>query len=731
MKFQLTYLIFIGLASTYLTLSCSKKLSTDKNNSHFECGEELSGRYFKIKSNDNTSTLDGEDFKVVAINRETKTPLYISSTPKGCITENMLEEASSVLIRKNNKKVAKINLTYPPWGKKIDLIDTPSKYPEAKCGMKNIISGTLNPKNFLDFNNVDWLEFYYVSGKLKKKNEDKEVVSFEKVPLIYGGKWDISNIEEGLYSLEINVIDEVRGVPQRVIECEIDTEKHELYVTPGDKIKEYRKYFGKQYAVVEEDKEGRPYTVDFYEGEIKNIDIYYCLQQIRNPANEGNLDVECDPSKTYKYKDQEKGIPLEEGFWNLVYKYSKGEITTEWTSQRIMVKKVCKGVFHNSKEIKERGCTDIQGSIHIKGRDILDIEDDLATVSTIDSHLTVEETNLSSLSMPNLVYVSILDISNNVKLHSLSLDQFERVGVDLTIADTALEDFSAFSNLTTIGASLSISGNNKIKDLSSFSKLSFIGKDLRIDGNDKLEDISVFSSLNNFRGSLDISYNSVMTHISKLSNITSLKSLDISHNVNLEEISAFSNLIDIEDGLSISHNMKLRDISGLAALNSIGGGLSISDTKLKDLSAFSNLTSVGLINISYNSILEKLIGFSNIGTVSQLMIYMNTDLESLSALSNLQSVTRLVSVSGNQIKDMSGLSGLRTIGGDFSISGIEILDISDLSNITDIMGELRIEAGAINRQENSCPTRETNPNLKEKIHNFCLIGIIHRLSKLK
>lgn len=670
MKYQLIYLVFASIAYSCFSISCSKKLSTAKDNSHFECGAHLEERYFKINSEGNEATLEGRNFKVVAIDKATKKIIHINPTSKGCVTENMLKGASSVLVRKDHEKIMAIDPKYPPWGKNITLANPPKKIPEANCSVKNIISGTLNPLNFFDVNNVDLLEYYYVSGKLKSKSEDKEVIAFEKVPLMYGDDWDITNIEEGLYSLELEIKDEVRGVARRIIKCDIDTEKHKLYVTPGDKIKEYRKYFGKDYAVVEEDAEGRPYTVNFYEGGVKNIEIFYCLQRIQDPANEGVLDAKCNSSNTYNYKAQEEGVSLKEGFWNLTYKYTKGEIKSDWKSQRIMVKKVCKGTFYNPVDLKARGCTDIQGSIYIQGNSFSGVENNLTAISSVESHLVIEGTNLSSIYLPNLTYVSILNIKDNAELRSFSFKELERVGVDIVISgNTLIEDLSGISNIATVGKDFFINVT-KIKDLSPLSSLTLVG------------------------GTLDISGNTILEDVSALSNVTSVGGLVISYNDKLQNLSGLSNLTSIGGFLDISDNKVLEDISGLSNLTSVRGGVDISDNKvLENISALSNIKSVGGLDISYNDKLRNLSGLSNIITVSgSFYITGNKVLEDISALSNVAKIDGFVEISNNSaLEDISSLSKVTSVGGMFLILyNTALKDISGFANLVSIGEEFNV-----------------------------------------
>lgn len=332
---------FLCVLSAFSFFSCNgDKFSGDYNEAHLNCGSQIKGNYLKILSEDGRKSLDGDSFKVIVRDKD-GTIHENHPTKEGCVTEDMIKGASSVLIRKGVRKAKVLDPQNMPWRKRVKLVNSPKVKPGSGCGPQNIMSGILNPHDFIDTDGVEWGNFYYLMARLE--NEKGEVFPLNDRPLEGGDRWDISDFEEGKYWLFININNGVHGGVLAEVKCPIDTQKHKLFVEPGDKIKEYREYFGQEYAVVEHKKDGSPYYVNFYEAGLNNIDVEYCLQKIVDPSNVGDLDFDCSFHERLKNGEQVTGQPLEDGFWNLSYRYSKGEIESGWQSNRIMVKKICEG----------------------------------------------------------------------------------------------------------------------------------------------------------------------------------------------------------------------------------------------------------------------------------------------------------------------------------------------------------------------------------------------------
>lgn len=98
----------------------------------------------------------------------------------------MVKGASSVLIRKNSKRAKVIDPQDIPWRKRIKLVHTPEVRPRSSCGPQNIISGILNPRNYIDVKGVEWGEFYYLRGRLVSRSG--EVFPLSGQPLKGGGE---------------------------------------------------------------------------------------------------------------------------------------------------------------------------------------------------------------------------------------------------------------------------------------------------------------------------------------------------------------------------------------------------------------------------------------------------------------------------------------------------------------------------------------------------------------
>jgi len=130
-------------------------------------------------------------------------------------------------------------------------------------------------------------------------------------------------------------------------------------------------------------------------------------------------------------------------------------------------------------------------------------------------------TDLSPLATLTSVGQRLL-IRNNFSLTSLNglqaLTAVNGSGGLLLLNNTVLTDVSALSNLTTIGAGLTIQSNN-MASLNGFGNLSSIGGSLTISNNDLLTDITSLSSLTSINGNITVNLNDVLTSLSGLENI--------------------------------------------------------------------------------------------------------------------------------------------------------------------------------------------------------------------
>lgn len=60
------WLHFAFALSVFSSFSCDKKkLSTDHDEGLLVCGSDVGSKYFKVPSDDGSSTLDGNSFKVI------------------------------------------------------------------------------------------------------------------------------------------------------------------------------------------------------------------------------------------------------------------------------------------------------------------------------------------------------------------------------------------------------------------------------------------------------------------------------------------------------------------------------------------------------------------------------------------------------------------------------------------------------------------------------------------
>jgi len=279
-------------------------------------------------------------------------------------------------------------------------------------------------------------------------------------------------------------------------------------------------------------------------------------------------------------------------------------------------------VFESQQDINDfatnyPNCTEIQGDITIA-----------------DKTIPYEDTDISSL----------LGLSQITVIHgSLSIGQSYYTGNPLLNSLTGLE------NLTMVGGSLRITGEQSFTNLNGLNGLVSIGNILSIYRLDELAALSGLENLNTIGGSLYLTNLNELTDITGLSGLTSIGgSLSVSNLAQLTSLTGLEGLNSVEYNLYISDCNTLADLNGLSGLNSVGWDLKIGNlSELTDLSGFNNLTTVGgCLEIGYyqygastgdfgyeagNSELVNLGGFNNLVNLSCLKIAYNYSLETCNA----------------------------------------------------------------------------------------------------
>jgi internalin A len=164
--------------------------------------------------------------------------------------------------------------------------------------------------------------------------------------------------------------------------------------------------------------------------------------------------------------------------------------------------------------------------------------------------------------------------------------------------------------------------------------------------------------------------------ISPLSDLTQLKSLDLSHN-QITDISDLSHLTALET-LTL-YNNQISDISALSGLSNLKS-LDMEHNKISDITPLSGLTNLTLLELSSNLIVDT----SPLSTLSGLesLSLSRAGLTMIPDLKNLPNLTFLDLV-GNQITDISGLSGMTAIE-TVTLFGNRITSIQGLTDVPNL-----------------------------------------------
>jgi len=165
-------------------------------------------------------------------------------------------------------------------------------------------------------------------------------------------------------------------------------------------------------------------------------------------------------------------------------------------------------------------------------------------------------------------------------------------------------------------------------------------------------------------------------NITPLSDLTRLKSLDLSNN-QITDISALSGLTDLET-LTLYKN-KITDISALSGLSNLTS-LDLERNQITDITPLSGLTNLKSLELSSNLIADT----SALSTLTGLesLLLSRTGLTTIPDLTDLPNL-KSMDLDGNQITDISGLSGMPAIE-SVSLFGNRITIISALSDVPNL-----------------------------------------------
>jgi hypothetical protein len=134
------------------------------------------------------------------------------------------------------------------------------------------------------------------------------------------------------------------------------------------------------------------------------------------------------------------------------------------------------------------GCERLLGSLDFSGSDVMDFTF-LSSLMAVDGFVRVQ----------NARFVTGF----------VGMDGIERVGGELTIANTPTIDLSGLGGLQTVGGDLTIASNQRLRSVDGLGELMSVGGDLLITGNTELVSVSGLSALRRVDGDLHL-YDSPM-----------------------------------------------------------------------------------------------------------------------------------------------------------------------------------------------------------------------------
>ena len=365
---------------------------------------------------------------------------------------------------------------------------------------------------------------------------------------------------------------------------------------------------------------------------------------------------------------------------------------------------VCKGdiTLSTQAEVDACPCSEIQGSLTIKGDDIVNL-DGLSELTSIGGGLEIDNNS------------NLIDIKG---LSSLKTIQWDLI----IIQNILLKNLNGLENLEEIGGYLGIMDCESLETIDGISNLKIVGYGFEIENNHSLKIINGFNELVSLGGTLSVSHNRDLKTINGFNSIVKPYEIYIGSNVILEKIEGFNSIVECTY-VSIYNNAKLKNIIGFESLKVLSGfdkgvfnihdnpELVIIDciraldqgtvviernNKLKDI--FGPATKPYEISISLrisnNIALEHVDGLKSL-TKASLNLNNNAALENLDGLVNLNEA--MLTIEDNpSLVSFCGLYPVFYEGGvrswSFNNNGIEITKEEILANGPCIGNELVIEA---------------------------------------
>ncbi len=280
----------------------------------------------------------------------------------------------------------------------------------------------------------------------------------------------------------------------------------------------------------------------------------------------------------------------------------------------------------------------------------------------------------------------VFDITN---LNGLS--ELTSIGGSLYIhGNELLNDIAGLSNLISIESELRFKSNLALTDINGLNNLTSIGGEFNIVASSAFINISGLNGLRSVGGNFSVQETNTLIHIDGLKNLTTIGGFfDLEKNTALTDINGFSSLNSIGEYFDIIGNTALTHL-GINNLQTIGGYLHFAgNSALTDIDGLNGLKSVGeYLEIKTNLSLINVSGLNGLTTIGKYLYVTNNKLINIDGLKNLTSVSEFVDIKDNSdLTDIYGLSNLNFIGGYFYIEGSpQLNDINGLNDLTTIGG---------------------------------------------
>jgi hypothetical protein len=173
-----------------------------------------------------------------------------------------------------------------------------------------------------------------------------------------------------------------------------------------------------------------------------------------------------------------------------------------------------------------------------------------------------------------------------LKIHDFTgLGNLKSIGGDIGVYYTDIKNFTGLEKLSSIGGKFylgyyqneggSIEGNNQyLTSFAGLNNLSLIGGSIEIWGQQSLTSLAGLDNLDSISGDIIIYSNPSLTILTGLDNLSSIRgSLQVCNNRELTSLTALSKLNSLGGYLDISGNSALTSLTGLENVKYIGGGL--------------------------------------------------------------------------------------------------------------------------------------------------------------